>query len=231
MEEKKRPPVGIFAKLQKMTPEEKKAFYEERERKRRIVMAARRDEIFEWKQETLKMVTNKIKEMKMDFSDPSQPISQQALWMIHDFLKSGFSVTDLRDRFMADGLVDEAGWNKLRTALFRDGIAKVEDLGISAVSSINDTRETLIRQIKYLEKMKRRRPDDSSIPIAIAKIARDKNDVERSLLKDLTTIGAVGEKNKKGPGTIHIHTNMPRPISQPEVISAIDVTPNKASNS
>jgi hypothetical protein len=216
-----------MAKIAAMTEDERKEWYRVRREKIARVRSNRREEIKEWKRETVEKLGVLIKEDCLQLDDPSVQPSQVTLWKLHALLSQGFSIVEIRDTLLSSQVCTEIGWGKLKSALFNKSLAKIEDLGLDIFTSQQASRELIQREIRHLEKMKKAKPFDVNLSKTIIDAAERLHKIQLEMTKAFGAIGVVGDKKGKTTNHITLISNVPRPkpISEP---LPIDVTPESA---
>ncbi len=210
---------GFLSKLKTMTPEEKRLWYAARREKIAKVKSNRREEIQEWKRETLKLISASISYDTTRLDEPGFQPSQSTLWKLFDLFKQGFSTGDIRDWLLSEGLCSETGWGKIKRVLFEKHLAKIEDLGIDYLANQRKGIDGIEKQIRYLERMKKAKPNDTKIPSEIITAYMHLQRLQNELGKFLMDTGTIGEK-KKGGVSITLISNTPRP-SEPRVVEEV----------
>jgi hypothetical protein len=218
---------GFAARLREMSEEEKKAWYAQRREKIKAVHANRRQEVKDWKQEQVRMLANMVREDTLNLDDPQYQPTELTLWKIHSFLNQGFTILDIRDGLLEQGICTEMGWNKLKKLLFEKNLSRIEDLGFDIFASQRRSLELIDQEIKTLQKMKRAKPYEVNISKAIIDAAEKRHRIQGEMTKLFIAGGIVGDK-KRGGNTINFFSGVPRPKREEKLVEeAVEVTPQR----
>lgn len=211
---------GFAAQLQAMSPEEKKTWFKERSQRALARVAAREEELFAWKNESLTRLCEHVKRLQINFDDNTVPVITDLIDAIHTLITKGILPMEIKVKFLQERVCSEDGWERIKDTLVEKRLTNIKDMIVESFVSQNSAREIISRQIGQLERMKKRKPDDPIIHKMIVDFTEKLFRIEASLMNDLGTLGIVGEKNKKSGSIIHLHTMIPRPDSGVPAIAA-----------
>lgn len=223
---------GVQLKLDAMSPEERKAFFERILEKRKATMAARKAKESELRVKAEEMAPIILAQEIIREGNENQRPPQAVIEKLKGLLSEGMTLDEMRKKIFPNS--GEKAWNNLTKWLFQDHAPNAEALGLDILSvrrrAMRNTKAYLReirREIKITKdeaKKKGKRYEILGLLDRKRQAEKDLANMELDIAKVLHTVGAVGSKAKGGGGGVTLNFSIPRP---PNVSK--DVTPKKVS--
>lgn len=207
----------------KMTPEERKAFYIQAEEKRRLRRERNTKVLNEARQKAKDILPELLAQELLMSNDQDYTPRGETLEKLRGLLDAGLTMEEMRKKHFHS--MSDAGWEKLTKFLFKHHIHHAEDLGLDIITVRNRHRQILKTRIREIERdLKLLRKQEKIPPLGLRQMKAEAEaelmKLEMDVAKNLHGIGVVGDKAKAA--SIHVHLSTPRPSQK-------DITPAKAS--
>jgi hypothetical protein len=202
--------------LSKMSPEEKKAYYDNLSKIRSAAFARKREEKAALREKAKEMLPELAAQriMQEEMNDENWIPKQETIDKLKMFMKKDLSSDKVREKYFPT--IKDDHWHKLMKFVFKSSVANVEDLGADIIAVKRKSIETLKKQIReYKKEIKAYKEEKKTrcSPISLLNMIKECQDklldIELDVSKTLFQVGAVGEKSRSP--SLHLHLGTPRP--------------------
>lgn len=210
-----------------LTPEEAKA--------KRIAQVEKRRQNLAEKQERMKRVYAEAEKLMPEIvandlllADNKNFIpKKETIDKFRRVLESGyFTLDEIRTKHF--GFMSDEGWHRVMKFVFKSHISQIEDVGLEVFRAKQQSVKavkTRIRQLKAALKASGVREDPKKLKLNLAladrlyEAQKDLIKINMDWAKNLSSIGAVGEKSKAAAIHLHMNTPRPKPTNEPKTIN------------
>lgn len=204
----------------KMTVEERKAWHEQANVKRRAAAAKRKKAKEDLRQRATAMLPQLLAEemllLEKDNYSPTNHILEKVRGLLDD---PKMTLEKLRRTHFRE--MTEKGWGRLMQFLFKDQVASEADLGNQLMEQrkeelfrLDEHIAFLEKEIKLVKKSKKKAGQVPTVPFGLLQIYTKAKEERRNYRLDVSKNifdTNLKTKNQKASASIHIHTTVPRP--------------------